>query len=253
MGYFLAMNPRHGRALVALASFGIAAPALGGEQHLTYDLAVDGAAVGTRDVTLKYYPRPSGERHVVESFTHIVAAGVTLDSRGSGLSTPNAAQFSSATERNGARSAVAAQELPQGGWQITVQSGGKENDRNEADVRISTLDLMDPARVGLLDAAGTFGLVIAETGDVVVGTLSTGEPGTVKVGSTRVPVTRYTLSGAGAAAHFMISAEGVLISSEVQWLGLTLVATLRDLPAARDYGTVETMEGLGSGVREGDL
>ncbi len=238
---------------VVVALLGLPSLANAAEQHLTYDLAVDGAAVGTRDVTIKYYARPSGERHLVESLTHIVAAGVTLDSRGSGLSTPSSAQFSSATDRNGVRAAVAAQELPQGGWQVTVQSGGKENDRNEADVRISTLDLMDPARVGILDNPGTFGLVIAETGDVVIGSLGAGEPASVKVAGKSVDVTRYTLTGTGAAAQFLVSGDGVLVQSQVQWLGLTLVATLRDLPAARDYGAVETIDGLGSGVKAGNL
>lgn len=239
--------------LLSLATFGFAPRVHAAEQHLIYDLAVEGAAVGTREVTIKYYSRPSGERHVIETFTHLVAPGVTFDSRGTGLSTPSSAQFSSATDRNGSRSAVAARELPQGGWQVTVQSGGKETDRNETEVRVSTLDLMDPARIALLDAPGSFGLIIAETGDAVVGTLSTGEPGTVKIGGVRVPVTRYTLAGSGASARFMISGDGLLVSSEVRWLGLDMVATLRDLPAARDYGVVETTEGLGSGVQEGDL
>lgn len=241
-------------ALAALLTLvGFAPRAQAAEQRLVYDLAVEGEAVGTREVTIKYYSRPSGERHVIETFTHIEAPGVTFDSRGTGLSTPSGAQFSSATDRNGARSAVAARELSGGGWQVTVQTGGKETDRSEAHVRLSTLDLMDPARVGLLDAPGSVGLLIAETGDIVAGTLGTGEPGSVKVGGVRVPTTRYTLAGPGATAKFMISGDGLLLSSEVRWLGLDMVATLRDLPATRDYGVVETTEGLGSGVQEGDL
>ncbi len=231
----------------------LALPAQAAEQALVYDLSVEGAAVGTREVTIKYLSRPSGERHVLESFTHIEAAGMVLESRGSGLSTPTTAQFSSITERSGTRSAVAAQELPEGGWQVTVTSGGKQTERGEPNVRLSTLDLMDPGRVGLLAGAGTFGLVIAETGDVVTGTLGEGEPTTVKVGGQAVEVTRYALTGGNGTARFFVDADGLLVRSEVLWLGMTMIGSLRDLPPARDYGVVETIEGLSGGVKEGDL
>ncbi len=239
--------------LAAGLTLGIAGPARAGEQHLVYDLSVDGASVGTREVTITYVSRPSGERHVIESYTHIAAPGLTLESHGSGLSTPGGAQLSSATERDGKRSSVAAQELPEGGWQVTVVSGGKQNDRTEADVRLSTFDLSDPARIGLLDSAGTFGLVLAETGDVLLGTLAVGKPSTVTVAGQSVPVSTYVLTTSAGSAKFMVTGDGTLVRSEMTVLGLDLVGTLEALPPARDYGAVETVEGLGGGVKEGDL
>jgi hypothetical protein len=226
---------------------------LAAEQHVIYDLSVDGAVVGTRDVTIKYLQRPSGERHVLEAYTQISLAGMTLEARCSGLSTPTSAQFSSATERAGARSSVAAKELPQGGWQVTVATGAKQVERTEANVRASTLDLMDPARVALLEGSGPFGIVIAETGDVVFGTLSPAEPSSVNVGGQKVPTSRYTLSGDSGSARFYVTSEGLLVRSEVSWLGLSVVGVLRELPAVRDYGAVETIEGLGAPVKEGEL
>lgn len=239
--------------LAAGLALGIASPARAGEQHLIYDLSVDGAAVGTREVTVTYLTRPSGERHLVESYTHIAAPGLTLESHGSGLSTPGGAQLSSATERDGKRSSVAAQELPEGGWQVTVVSGGKQNDRTEADVRMSTFDLTDPARTGALDNVGTFGVVLAETGDVLVGTLAVGKPSTVTIGGQAIPVSTFVLSTPSGTAQFMVTSDGMLVRSEMTVLGLDLVGTLRALPPARDYGAVETVEGLGGGVKEGDL
>lgn len=248
------MNCQNGRPLVlALFVLGCVRSAQAAEQHLVYDLSVEGSPVGTREVTVRYFTRPSGERHVVESYTHIVAPGLTLESRGSGLSTPGGAQFSSATDQNGARSSVAAQELPGGGWQLTVVGGGKESDRTEPDARLSTFDLMDPARVATLEAGGTFGVVLAETGDVLTGTLETGKPGTVTVGGQPVPVSTYTLTGSAGTARFYVTGDGLLVRSEVQWLGLTMLGSLHELPAARDYGTVETVDGLSGGVKEGDL
>lgn len=239
-------------ALTIPALFG-ARPAAAADQHVIYDLSVDGAPVGTRDVTITYLQRPSGERHVLEAYTQISLVGITLEARCSGLSTPTGAQFSSATERAGARSSVSAKELPQGGWQVTVATGGKQIERNETNVRASTLDLMDPARVALLEGSGPFGLVIAETGDVVFGTLSPAEPSSVTVGGQRVATNRYTLSGDSGNAKFFLTSEGVLVRSEVTWLGLSVVGVLRELPAARDYGAVETVEGLGASVKEGEL
>lgn len=239
--------------VLAVLAMGFAPGALAAEQHLIYDLSVDGASVGTREVTLTYLSRPSGERHLVESYTHVVAPGLTLESRGSGLSTPGGAQFSSATESNGVRSSVAAQEVPQGGWQVTVLSGGKQNERVEPDVRMSTFDVMDPARVSNLEAEGAFGVVIAETGDVLTGTLAAGKPDAVEIGGHSIPASTYTLTGTGTTARFFVSGDGLLLRSEVRWLGLTMVGTLRALPPARDYGAVETLEGLTGGVKEGDL
>ncbi len=228
-------------------------PAAAAEQHVLYDLLVDGSLVGTRDVTIKYLQRPSGERHVLESYTELSLGGVRLESRCSGLSTPTSAQFSSATERAGERSSVAAKELPQGGWQLTVATGTKQIERTEANVRASTLDLMDPSRVAVLDASGPFGLVIAETGDVVMGTLSPAESSSVNVGGQKVPTSRYTLSGDSGSARFYVTSEGLLVRSEVSWMGLSVVGTLRELPEARDYGAVETIDGLGARVKEGEL
>jgi len=239
--------------LAAGLVLGIAGPARAGEQHLVYDLSVDGAAVGTREVTVTYLTRPSGERHLVESYTHIAAPGLSLESHGSGLSTPGGAQLSSATERDGKRSSVAAQELPTGGWQVTVVSGGKQNDRTEAEVRLSTFDLADPGRIGMLDSVGTFGVVLAETGDVLVGTLALGKPSTVNIAGQSIPVSTYVLSTSSGTARFMVTSDGTLLRSEMTLLGLDLVGTLRALPPARDYGAVETVEGLGGGVKEGDL
>jgi hypothetical protein len=230
-----------------------ARPAFAAEQHVVYDLLVDGSLVGTRDVTVKYLQRPSGERHVLESYTELSLGGAHVESRCSGLSTPTSAQFSSATERAGERSSVAAKELPQGGWQLTVATGTKQVERSEASVRASTLDLMDPSRVALLEGAGPFGLLIAETGDVVVGTLSPAEPASITVGGQKVSTNRYTLSGESGSARFYLTSDGLLVRSEVSWLGLSVVGVLRELPEARDYGAVETIDGLGARVKEGEL
>lgn len=237
----------------ALAAPALAAPAAPEPQRVVYDLTVDGAPVGTREVVLTYLPRAAGERHVLDAHTVLDVAGVHLESRVSGLSTPSGAQFSATTERGGVRAAVSGQELATGGWRVTQASGGKEAEHAEAAVRISTLDLMDPGRVGALDAPGAFGVVIAETGDVLTGTLGAGEAGTVTVHGRKVLVTRYALTGDHGSARFFVTDDGVLVRSELTWLGSTVQAALRDLPAARDFGPVETIDGLGAGVKEGDL
>lgn len=242
-----------GGLAVLAASPALAAPAAPEPQRAVYDLSVDGSPVGSREVTVTFLSRPSGERHVIDAHTVLDVAGVHLESRVSGLSTPSGAQFSAATERGGARSAVSGQELPAGGWRVTFADGHTESERAEAAVRLSTVDLMDPGRVALLDAPGPFAVLIAETGDVVSGTLSAGEPGTLTVHGRKVSVTRYTLSGEHGSARFFVADGGVLVRSDVTWLGVTVQAAVQDLPAPRDFGAVESIDGLGAGVKEGDL
>lgn len=230
------------------------AAAVAGDQHFVYDLTVNGQSVGSRDVTVRYYDRPGGERRVVDAVTTVKLLNTALDARSSGQSNPRGATFSTSVAVDGKVRQVQGVQLPEGDWRL-VQGDGKTV--NEQVVRgatvLTTIDLLDPGRTSLLGQGGTATLVFAETGDVFTGTLGAGAPATVTVAAVRVGVTRYTMSGSGASAKFDVDGDGLLVHSEVTWMGVPMAATLKEMPAPRDFGKVDAVDLMGTVIEEGGL
>jgi hypothetical protein len=94
------------------------------------------------------------------------------------------------------------------------------------------------------------GLLLAETGRVVSGTLSAGEPVTVKIGGKAVAGTKYVLDAPDGRAELVVNADGVLLSSEIGGLGGDFRAVAKTLPAPRSFGTIDVVETPGAGVTE---
>jgi len=233
----------------------LAALALAADQHLVYDLVVSGQVVGTREVDIRYYARPGGERRVIDTHTTVQLANRTLEARSNGQSNPRGATFSTAATVDGKGLQVQGVQLPEGDWRLLLSDGRTVNEqsvRSSATI-LTTLDLLDPGRTALLANPGATTLVFAETGDQLVGTLAAGTSATATVGGTRIPVTRYTLSSTTGTARFDVDSNGILVASELAWLGVPMSASLREAPPARAFGTVETIEGMGTRVVEGDI
>jgi hypothetical protein len=231
--------------MLVLAAAALAAPS----QQITYDLVLDGEKVGTREVTVRFIPRDKGERRVVESFTTLTAAGQALAARSSGASTSTSTQFTSSVRQGDVVYQVQGAALPDGNWRVLVVDGDGPAEKT-VPATLSTLDLYDPVRARALEVPGTFGLVVAESGDVLSGTVGEATPGTIKVAGEKVPVTRYTVAADAGAAKFDFDGNGVLLRSELRWLGGTVVATAQQLPPPRSYGEVEKIEAIGEKVEE---
>lgn len=215
------------------------------DQKLVYDLTVNGEVVGTREVTYRYLAREDGERRVIEAYTELSVAGSKVACRSNGLSTPRSAQFTSAVEQDGARSQVQGTLLPDGGWRLVVAEGKDVTERTlgRTEAQVTSLDLLDPVRNRVLTTPGAVGIVLVETGEVLVGSVGEGREGNIKVGGQKVPVVRYTVDGgAGGSASFDLDAEGLLLRSELSWLGVRVIATARDVPPPRSFGTVERID-----------
>ncbi len=245
-----------GRALVpSLASAADAPPTSPPPHKLTYDLAINGQPIGTRTVTIRYLPREDGERRVVEAYTDVTVAGQHLVCRSSGQSSARGANFTSSVSQNGAISEVQGIALPTGGWRVTVadSSGVRESTLSATEARLSSLDLLDPGRTALLAGGGDLALVLVETGEVLRGTLGAGQAGTTKIGGQKANVTRYTVVGAPGTARFDIDENGLLLNSELLWLGGTVSAVVRSLPPPRSYGTIEAFGAPSTGVIEDSL
>lgn len=254
------MFARSRSALLALSVALLGAPAArAGEapppQKIVYDLALDGQPIGTRELTIRYLPREDGERRVLEAYTVANVAGQKLVARSSGQSSARGATFTTSVDQGGALSQIQGIELPGGGWRVIVAdaAGVKESTLGKSEARLTTLDLLDPGRTALLQGGGDLTLLLVETGDVFAGSLDAGTVGTTKVAGQKVQVTRYTATGPLGAAKFDVDDSGLLVKSEMRWLGGTVTAVAREVPPPRSYGTVETFDALTPGITEDEL
>lgn len=231
-----------------------AALALADEQSMSYELRYNGAAVGTRDVTVKYLDKNGFERRVVTVLTRIDAAGQKIEARSTGTSGATSG-FTTAVAINGDRQQVQGQELPTGGWRIIVTDakGSEESTLTRTQARLSTVDLVDPKRVLLLQDPGMVGIIVAETGEVLSGTVSAGTPVSLDIAGTQVAATRYEVSGAAGTARFDVDVDGTLIRSEIKWLGGTVTAALTSLPGPRVSEATVTIDGFDPLVQEAGL
>lgn len=229
--------------------------AFAGEQDLRYALTVNGAVVGSREVTIHYLDGPKGERRVVESYTKLAFAGQSLTCRAVGSSSGRTATFSSSIDLNGQISQVQGVQLPGAGWSVHYAGGGKQQDVDypRTEGLLTSLDVVDPGRSWLLGLGGKATLLFVETGDGAPGTLSAGEAAQVSVGGQSVPGTRYKLYTGSTAASFTVDENGLLLDSEVSWLGVKVAARLEAMPAPPDFGAIETIESLGGGVKSSEL
>lgn len=229
--------------------------ALASEQRLVYDLSVNGAVVGSREVTIRYLDRPNGQRRIVESVTQVKFAGQDLLCRAVGQSSSRVATFSSQAQRNGVLGQYQGVMMPGSGWELTLAGGGQVQTvtYTARDNVLTTLDLVDPGRTGRLAEGGRATVFFVETADVLAGTLSGGAPATITQGGASVPATTYALAvDGGGDATFAVNEDGLLLRSEVSWLGVRVLVALRELPQPRGFGTVELDE-FGSGVKEEGL
>lgn len=229
--------------------------ALADDQKLVYDLSLNGQKVGLRTVTVRYVPREDGERRVIEVYSELTVAGRVIKARSAATSSARSASFTTTVDDGGAASQVQGTALPTGGWRVTYadDKGVRDYTLSASEARLSSLDLLDPGRVAVLATPGAAGLLLAETGTTVAGTVEAGLPVTVRVGTQELAATRYLLRTSAGVARVELDPSGVLLHSEIAWLGGMVVAHLREPPAARDYGTIEAIPIGTGGVREEPL
>ncbi|MSQ01613.1 MAG: hypothetical protein EXR71_06940 [Myxococcales bacterium] len=225
------------------------------ETTMIYDLFLGGKDVGDRSVTVRYLPRDDGERRVLSVFTTVVTPLGAVACRQSGQSSPRGANFTTSLRVGDDVSEVQGIEMPSGGWQLVRADavGVHEATIPPAKVKLTTMDLFDPGRTRRLIDAGHVGLLLAETGALVEGELATGEVVSVKIGKVMLSGTRYTLQSAEGRAEFVVDAEGVLLSSELTFLGGSFRTVARTVPVPRSYGTVDVVDSPGAGTSESEI
>jgi hypothetical protein len=233
--------------LTLLALLALAAPALAGEQVLTYDLVLAGQTVGTRTLTIKHLPEEpgvSGASRLLESWTELEATvagkSVKFTGRASMRATETRMSYTSTFDQDGTRVQVQGRQDSDGSWQLTRREKGtaQEISYRRSEVDLSTFDLLDPSlRKRAVESAST-DVLIAETGVVVNGPARDLGEDTVRLGGLEVPVNRWAWDPTAGAMEVAWTQDGLPVQYSLQFLGQKLTATARELPPS-DWGSVQ--------------
>lgn len=245
--------------LLALFSFGAAA--IGGEQVLVYDLRLDGATVGTREVTIRYLRTSAGEVRIIESYTDLRAsiAGVSyaVKNRASAKVGAGAPGFTSSVDENGKVREIQGRLLPDHRWQITIAETGKIETwyLRPSEMQLSSLDLLDAQRSrNLWGAVGSpVAMLLVESGAVLTGPVASLGERTLKVGGVDVATNRYAWTSEAGASELAWTSDGVLVQYTTRLLGVPVSATLRELPPPPSFGEIEGFEPQGGALEEEPL
>lgn len=233
--------------MTLLALLALAAPALAGEQVLTYDLVLSGQTVGTRTLTIKHLPEEpgiSGASRLLESWTDLEAtvAGRTVrfQGRASIRATETRISYTSIFDQDGTRVQVQGRQDSEGGWVLTRREKGtaQEITYRRSEVDLSTFHLLDPSLRRAASESATTDVLIAETGVVVSGPSRDLGEDTVQLGELAVPVTRWAWDPIGGAMEVAWTQDGLPVQYSMQFLGQRLTATARELPTS-DWGSMQ--------------
>lgn len=225
------------------------------ESTMDYDVFLAGVDVGDRRVTVRFLRRDDGERRVLSVVTQAASPMGEVNCRQSGQSSGRGASFTTSLQVGAERSEVQGIQAPNGGWQLVRadSAGLHESVLKGSEIAFTTLDLFDPGRTRLLGTPGKVGVLVAETGAILDGDLREGEPVTVTVAGKALAGTKYAVEGEGGRAEFVLSADGVLLRSQIAGFGGTLETRAKTLPAPRNYGSIDMVESPGAGTLEADL
>lgn len=233
--------------LTLLALLALAAPALAGEQTLTYDLVLAGQSVGTRTLTIRHLPEEpgvSGASRLLESWTELEAtvAGRTVrfTGRASIRATETRLSYTSIFEQDGTRVQVQGRQASDGSWLLTRREKGstQEITYRRSEVDLSTFHLLDPSLHRQAIESSSTDVLIAETGVVVNGPARDLGDDTVKLGDLDIPVRRWSWDPTAGGMEVAWTQEGLPVQYRLQFLGQSLTATARELPPS-DWGSVE--------------
>lgn len=218
-----------------LTSVVLAAPV---EPELTWELSIKGQPVGTRTVKVKIVPADFGTRRVIESFTSVSGkiGPIPVDFRQ--RMTAHAiggdpASFHSVVDQAGDASEIQGRFAP-AGWTVSTNIGGRlrTSDYPPSRIDLSTADLLDPeSRVGL-GRTGSVRLLIAETGEVLEGSVEKLGSKELTIAGQKVDVDGYSWTSPEGRSAFWFSPEGYLVQYEMASFGVPIEGVLTEPPPA---------------------
>jgi hypothetical protein len=215
-----------------------------------YDVQIGGAPAGSVEVAWTWLP--AGDRRVVTQHTRATLLGKPLETRcTASLSRRGTSTTCAATHGHDAWEVQARgrEGLP---WDVRLRErSGEATSAPKAD--FTTLDLYDAARAPALLASGETGrtvtVLVAETGEVITGTLQPPVAAETRVGGKVQTTTRHEVRAALGGLSVDLDLDGVLLRAELRTRLGSMTYTARTAPPARAWGTLEGLD-LDGGVRE---
>jgi hypothetical protein len=219
--------------IVALA---LSATAAEREHTLVWDLSAGGKPIGSRNLVVRYLDGEGGTSRVLESYTEIDGQIGPTRLRWRQRMTAHVdarepASFHSVIDHDGTPIEVQGRWTPSA-WVVTTLANGRPRTVEMPLTRIdlSTADLFDPdTRVPLSHFSGVR-ILSAETGEVLTGPVEQLGVREVTIAGKSVSVTTYAWSSPHGRWELSYSADGYLVRSVTQLLGITLEAQLRQAP-----------------------
>ena len=229
------------------------------EQSLVYDLTLAGTPVGTRTVKIRYVSptgRQSGAREL-ESFTEVETSlggkKVVYQQHATAKFTDSKTQFVSVVSLNGKNFELQGRNRSNQSWVIheIVPSGVLKQEYSAYEVQGISLALFDPGQANKwTESSQNFYQI--ETGDVWSGEWHSEKETSISNNGQTIygREARYHSTKGDVVAGW--STEGIMLNWQLKIMGVTLDATLRNLPANPDFGDVNVQKSF-QGVQEESL
>ena len=229
------------------------------EQSLVYDLTLAGTPVGSRTVKIRYVSptaRQPGAREI-ESFTEVDTSiggkKVVYQHHATAKFTDSKTQFVAVVSMNGENFELQGKNRSNQSWVIheILPSGVLKQEYAAHEVQAISLALFDPGQANKW-TEGSQAFYQIETGDVWSGEWHSEK-------ETSISNNGQTIYGREARYHSTKgdivagwSTEGIMLNWQLKIMGVTLDATLRNLPANPDFGDVNVQKSF-QGVEEESL
>jgi hypothetical protein len=206
------------------------------EHHLVWDLSVRGQPLGHRELTVRYLDQGAGSGRILEAYTKVEGSVGPIKLRyrqrmTAYVSNLQPADFSSVADQGGELVEVQGR-WSSTLWSLTVTTDGRTESTSTPSARIdlSTADLMDPQSSVPLSHFTDADVLIAETGQLVSGTVEALGVSEIRVKDQAVSVSGFAWTSPQGRSEFFYSPDGFLVRYHTQLAGVEVVGTLRDLP-----------------------
>lgn len=229
------------------------------EQSLVYDLMLSGEPVGHRTVTISYIPptESSPSARNIESLTEIdmVVAGqeISYQQHATARFSQGKTRFVSIVSVNDERFELQGKSRSNQSWVVheVLPSGVLKEEYSAYEVQAISLALFDPGQANQWKE-GHQSFYHIEMGDIWSGEWHSEKETSISNNGQSVfgREVRYHSDKGDVVAAW--SSEGILIDWTLKMLGVSLDATLRNLPATPDFGEVKLQKSF-QGVQEESL
>ncbi len=219
-----------------IVALSVPAPAADREHTLVWDITAGGTRIGSRNLVVRYLDDDAGTSRILEAYTEIDGQIGPTRLRWRQRMTAHVdarepASFHSVIDHDGTPIEVQGRWTPSA-WIVTTLANGRPRtvDVPLGRVDLSTADLLDPDTRFPLSHFSDVRILSAETGEVLLGPVEQLGVREVTIAGKPLSATTYAWTSPQGRWELSYSADGFLVRSVTQLLGITVEAQLREPP-----------------------